>query len=131
MASLKDINDLQTWEKVCERLLTLTRAGKIRWADTSDLVHRDDLKSIPYSARYKEWQICIYRYAYQYFQDEDQFTWVDDVAMELIDNKGTALWRLPKVPSRHALMDQIEFLHADVESLVDQLLAEDAAAINA
>jgi hypothetical protein len=46
------------------------------------------------------------------------------VAVELINDAGKAEWTFPIVPTRHKLLDYIQYLHTDVDSLFDDLMGE-------
>ena len=122
--AMKDINDTKQWEQFCEKLIQKTQAQNLEWEDWSDHIGRPDSRSPLFVATYKDWHILIYKFAYKYFHDEEQYDWEQDVTIELIKQDGKTDWTLPKVPSRHALLDLVQFQNANVESLLDDILED-------
>lgn len=123
--AMTNINDEVRWEAFCKRLMELTERGAIKWSDWSDHIDRDDADSPLFVAKYKNWHLLIYRYSYKHWIDEDEFHWTKDVTIELIDDDHRLLWRLPKVPGRHQLLDYVEYKNADVQSLLDDVMSSD------
>jgi hypothetical protein len=97
--AMNNINDVEKWDAFCRRLLQKTAAGEIQWEDWQSHLSRADSKSGLFVAAYKDWKILIYKYDYKYFHDEDEFTWTEDVAIELIDEQGNTNGRFRR--SRH------------------------------
>ncbi|MBX9788126.1 MAG: hypothetical protein K2Y37_04365 [Pirellulales bacterium] len=119
---MNDINDTRVWQRVVERLVSMTSAGELDWEDWSDKTHRPNATSPLYVAEYKQWDILIYRTKEKYYYDEDVFEWQFDVSMEIVEDSGAIKWTLPKVPARNQLIDYIEYKRAHVDQLVNDLL---------
>lgn len=122
--AIKNINDEVQWDAVCRQLIRLTNEGVIEWSDWSGTIGRPNSRSPLFVASYKQWQILIYRYASKHWRDEEDFDWEEDVGMELINNEGTTRWVFPRVPSRHKLLDHIQFASANVKGLLDDILGD-------
>ena len=119
------INDIRKWDEFCSRVINKTLNQDIKWRDASRTFTRGDSVSPLFSAMYKTWRILVYRYSYKHYFDEEDFTVSEEVAIELIDNSGMAIWSLPKVPHRHRLLDMIQYQNSDAQSLLDAMLSED------
>lgn len=119
---MKDINDIEKWNAFCRELATKTEKGEIHWDDWGDRLTRPDAKSGMFVATYKQWRILVYKYDYKLYRDEDDFEWMENVAIEIIDEKGNLKWALPRVPASRWLLDQIQFGDAGVESLYNDLM---------
>ena len=124
MAS-EDINDVRKWEQFCARMFERTESKSMSWDDNSEGVHRSDAVSPLFVSRFKGWTILIYRYSYNYYHDEDRFTPAEEVAIEIINEKGKIEWTLPKVPSRSRLIDLIQYQTSDVASLFKEMLSDE------
>lgn len=125
--AMTDINDTKRWEEFYKKLIIKTGSGEIEWQEWSDRIHRPDSRSPLYVAKYKEWHILLYKFAYKYFIDDEHFDWQEDVAMEIVGKDGVTEWLFPKTPSRYRLLDLVQFRSAGVENLLNDVLGEGVA----
>ena len=120
---MENINDESKWTKFVEQLIASTKKGDITWGNPPGGVERENAVGPLFFAEIVPGKyVSIYRYEYRYYVDEDEYELRRDIAIELVDESGAKLWRLPNVRPRHELIDLIEFQAADALGTLEAFL---------
>ena len=123
----KNINDEKKWAAFVEKLISATQEGKIKWEDFCQKTNRERvIGSIFVATIVANKFVAVYRYTYDYYTDVDEYTEHEEIAIELVDNNGEKLWRLPNVNQRYSLIDLLEFKSADADRTFEAFI-NDAA----
>ena len=119
-----NINNTKKWQLFCERLIQKTQNDQVSWEDWSEHILRDDSQSAMFVATYEDWNILIYRNKYKAYDEYGDSHMIDDIAMEIVDEDGTTEWLIPKVPARTTLFDHVQYIRANIDKLLDQILQD-------
>lgn len=118
----------EKWEAAVAKMAEMTAAGGIRWLDVPEAVpHCDEgtgVRGVPYLAYFHNKQFLVYQFDCRIYHDEDSWIPASDVAIEIVDEKFAMQFRLPKVPSRWALMQAIRAKVSGADDFLDKFLSE-------
>lgn len=117
--------DINKWNKFVKKLAEDTLSGKLTWEDKSNEISRDEEMGGIYLTFVLDNFVLVYPYRYQYYLDEDNYRWEDEVAVEIVTHDGRKLWKLPDVPSRHQLLNAVEYKLSGADEFADKFLGED------
>jgi len=123
MAS-SEINDEKKWSAFLDKLSSETEQGHIKWRCLERDSRDDAVGPVFFAEILKGRYVVAYRYTYRYHRDEDEFEDFEDVAVELADEHGRPLWRLPSVRDRYELIDIIEFKNSGAEEIFSEFLGQ-------
>lgn len=118
-------NQAGKWDIAIRALAEKTRRNEIKWQTAAGIRNkRENVIGQAYITTYQQKVIAVYEYEYRYYTDADEYHMVSDVAIELVDNNGELLWRLPEIPSRGDLLDAVRFQTVGAEDLLESLLSD-------
>lgn len=121
----ENINDKEKWTKFVKKLISDTKAEKITWDDVSEFTKRDRAFGPIFVSEIRPNNfVAVFRYSFDHYSDVDTYETVEDVAIELVDEHWVKLWRLPDVGPRYELIDLLEYISADAQSILDGYLNE-------
>lgn len=117
--------DEKEWDGATRVLIRLTQDGELKWRIDNNLPKkREHIVGRAYVAPYESKMIAIYQYKYQYYKDEDDYDWLNDVAIEFVDDDGDCEWQWPKVESRWELLEAVRYKNSGAGSFLKTLLAK-------
>lgn len=112
--------DATRWDEAVVRLIELTNGGQLTWQRSN--VGRENTVGGVYLTEHNNKRIIVYEYRYRYYRDEDDWTWLEDVAIEFVDSDGNSEWRWPAVTLRHELLDRVRYTISGAEDFLHGLL---------
>jgi hypothetical protein len=123
---MENVNDVDKWKAFVKKLIDLTNSGRLEWRVQPD-VHRDRMSSRFFmtevaTGRY----VGIYAYKYDYSDGWERSKTLEEIQIELVDEKGDRLWHLPAVAGRGELFDLVSFNEADAEETLRAVLDAEA-----
>jgi hypothetical protein len=120
-------DDDKKWDHVVAKLIVDTRAGTVEWEivpDPSKGWYREEVLGHQYRSKISNRIIHLYEYRYKHYSDEDDWDWVNNIGLELVDTKGTMLWRFPLGNrNRYELLEVVRRATSGANDLIDRYLA--------
>jgi hypothetical protein len=118
------------WVAFVAKLNRMTQEGSIGWkmrtppdALTSGT---DDKIPMFFGAVLKDRNIAIYLQRYKtYDPDHDQLYWTERVVLAFCTSDWTPVWEFPPIAGIHELFDSVQRYVANVDSFIDDVLADD------
>ena len=109
------------------KIIELTRANILSWNTVNNSAVQktmsDNIISSVFSTSYKEKILRIFKRQYQR-QYQDAPVWLEEVVLEIVDNKGISLWTFPKEAIINDLLRTIQFKISGADDLMNSLLNE-------
>ncbi len=109
------------------KIIELTRANTLSWNSVNNSAVQktmsDNIISSVFSTSYKEKILRIFKRQYQR-QYQDAPVWLEEVVLEIVDNKGISLWTFPKEAIINDLLRTIQFKISGADDLMNSLLNE-------
>ncbi len=70
-------------------------------------------------------QLRLYKFESRHYTDEDEFYWVPDYRLEIIDDRGNGGWQFPEHRAIMDLYDSVIYKISGTEEFVDGFLDEE------
>ena len=119
----------QRWVTFVAKLNRMTQEGSLKWEmlyPPKDCTGTDDKIPMFFGAELKDRKIAIYTQRYRsYDPDRDQFYWSEKVVLAFCDTDWMPVWEFPAIAGMSDLFDSVQRHVADVDSFIDDVLAED------
>lgn len=116
------MNDVETWNRVVEKLAELNRRKELMWRPTQAPVgETSTILRGPYVAMVDGKTIRAYEYEFQDWIDEEPIP-SKDVTIEFVDSSMNSLWQFPDTIFRWSLIHAIQYQVADAESFLSSFL---------
>jgi len=115
-------------DRFLDRLVEDTSAGRITWQREQPpaipRTHTEEYTGAVYVTTIKGQKFRLSPLRYRWYTDEDSFVWTDTVALELVDEHGTIVWRFPQSPQIPQLLETVQYASSGIERIIDDVLAE-------
>lgn len=109
-------------------LIQETQSGSLAWRaiDTPEDLTKgtDDVVEVVFWSSRAGRNLRLFPYKTKFFADEDEWSWVDEVALEVSDVSGGSWWRFPKNRIIWDLLEAVKFKTIRVDSFIDSILSE-------
>jgi len=115
-------------DRFLNRLIEDTRSDKITWQreQPPDIPRTgtEEYAGAVYLTTIKGQRFRLSPLRYQYHMDENSYIWTDTVALELVDEHDTVVWRFPQSPQIPQLLETVQYASSGIERIIDDVLAE-------
>ena len=115
-------------DKTIQKLLALTQDHLIKWrkiTDTRSITFgTNDVVDLAYQAEYKGSNFVIYEDRYQTMDELERTYWDSQVNVDLVDDDGVLIWRLPRNTAMRDLLEAVRIRAGNVEEKLDDFLKD-------
>lgn len=115
-------------DRFLDRLIEDTGAGRITWQrEQPPEVPRPETEEYTgavYLTTIKGQRFRLSPLRYRYYTGADRFVWTETVALEVIDERDTIVWRFPQSPKIPQLLETVQYAASGIERIIDDVLAE-------
>lgn len=111
--------------RVIDKLIELTQHNKLSWYEVSPRSYMSspvEKVDIIYRAKYQQVYIHVYKRWFRYYYDDTDYSWDDEVIVELVNEDGVSLNRLPDTPNASELLSCIQYQSQAVQSFYNDIL---------
>ncbi|AKS65908.1 hypothetical protein NJ8700_11105 [Aggregatibacter aphrophilus NJ8700] len=111
--------------RVIDKLIELTQHNKLNWSEVrprSYMLSPGENVDIIYRAQYQQVYINVYKRRFRYYYDDTDYSWDDEVIVELVNEDGASLSRLPDTPNASELLSSIQYQSQAVQSFYNNIL---------
>ncbi|OOF81441.1 hypothetical protein [Rodentibacter caecimuris] len=111
--------------RVIDKLIELTQHGQLKWEETPPSRYMSSTTEnvdVIYQAYYQDVYINVYNRKYRYYYDETEYSWDDDVIIELLNTEGVLLNRLPNTPNADELLSSIRYQNRALQNFYKNIL---------
>jgi len=123
----KPVTDENKITKAIAAIIQETQNGRLVWkaADPPSELTKgtEDIVEIVYYADRHERLLRLFPFKTKYYTDEDVWTWVDDLALEVSDESRSAWWRFPQHRIITDLLEAVRFKTVGVDKFIDSVLS--------
>ena len=110
------------------KLIRGTVEGSIIWQPSDTAIQLSGGASLlnkVYTTVFKERYFRIYQFRVRHYHDEDTFSWVEKVQLDLTDQSFNTEWSFPEEQAVRDLYDTVRFKVAGVSQLLDDILEDE------
>ena len=97
---------------LAHELIERTRDGSLAWS-ALDYSLPDAAVTVAFQATYKNKTLRLYQYKYREGKE-----WEEDVGLEVVDERGRAVWEFPRMSELWRLIEAVKFKAAGIEELL-------------
>lgn len=115
----------QDWAPAVKKLVALTESGELTWERFLVFPPRtEEVQGHAFHAVVQRRDIAVYEYRFRHYEDEGEWYWANDVAIEFVSPGGELQWRWPATPHRWALIEAIRAQLTQAPDFLREFLAE-------
>jgi len=114
-------------EAVLNKLEIETRQRNISWSVNSLPFNQpsdERLIGRIYVCPFGNDYLRIYRYEYRYFTDVDEYTWIEEIRLELVDHSGNQKWIFSKNRKIGDIYNLAQYYAENIGSIFDNFLKQ-------
>ncbi len=119
----------QKWVNALSKINQLTQDGILQWAIQDPPSHMregtDNKVDLVYLAAFKETRLRLYEARYLAHDDYDSTYWAKRPILEIVDERGRALWTFPASRSIYDLFEAVQYQTAGVNQLLNRFLEDE------
>jgi len=116
-------------DKTVNKLLALTQDRLIEWERTRDTravtFATDDVVDVVYKAEANGNNFLIYEASYRTMDQEERVYWDSRICLDMVDDNGVLLWRLPVSPGMWDLLRAVQVRAGKIEERLDAFLDDE------
>lgn len=118
------MSEKEKWEKVLAKLVADTKSGEVEWARATR-PNREAIVGFGYVASVSNTRLMVYEYEYRHYLEEEVWETQSDVAVEFVSLDGTLEWKVPPVPQRFALLEEVRLQTSGALDFANEYLGPD------
>ena len=116
------------WTRAVRKLVALTESGGVTWVQFPQLgSKRENVQGDAFYADVEGRPVAAYQYRFKSYEDEETWSWENEVAVEFVTSDGDLQWRWPATPYRWELLEAIRGQVAGARHFLESFLAEEPA----
>ena len=114
------------WARAVRKLVALTESGEISWSRFSQLASkRENVQGDAFQTVVKGRLIGVYLYRFKSYEDEENWSWENEVAVEFVTGDGELQWRWPATAYRWELIEAVRGQVVGAPDFLRSFLAEE------
>jgi hypothetical protein len=116
------------YDKIVEKLARDTAQGDVKWSVVPyGAIDRNNVVGLVYQASVKGQDIVVYEYRYKHYDDQENWEYEREVAIEFTIGGGYALeLRFPPTRARWSLLENIRAQASGAEDFARKFLTNDS-----